>query len=113
MNNQSNKYKIHNDLHGADGYMGLNNQLCSDPKYYCKNHLIYMSDKDVELKKCLYKPTFDMIGTTRCRSLITAEEHKKELEAYREDLRKINGSRKNLGMLSYNVKKPVKLEEES
>ena len=93
--------------------MGLDNQLCSDPKYYCKIHLVYLSDKDVEAKQCLCKPTFDMIGTTRCRSLITAEEHDKELEAYREDLQKINGSRENLGMLSYNVKKRVKMEEES
>ena len=105
MKNTFNTYKVHNDLHGADGYMGLNNQLCSDPKYYCKIHLVYLSDKDVAKKKCLCKSTFDMLGTQRCKSLITAEEHEKELAAYREDLQKINRSRKNLGMLSYNAKK--------
>lgn len=111
METQSKTFKIHNDLHGAGGYMGLNNQMCLDPKYYCKIHHVYLSDEDAANKKCMCKPTFDMIGTTRCKSLITAEEREAELEMYREDLEKINKSRAALGMLAYNVKKIPKEEK--
>ena len=57
-----------------DEYMGLNNTICSNPKYYCKAHMIYLSDDDVSMKKCLCKPTIDLISTRHCNWLIPIEE---------------------------------------
>lgn len=49
--------------------MGLDNKLCTDPKYWCRLHQVWLSEKDVERKKCRCKPTFDMIGTSECGNL--------------------------------------------
>ena len=49
--------------------MGLDNKLCEDPKYWCRLHQVWLSEKDVERKKCRNKPTFDMIGTIECGNL--------------------------------------------
>ena len=49
--------------------MGLNNKICKDPKYWCRLHQVWLSEDDVKRQKCLNKPTMDMIGTHRCKSL--------------------------------------------
>ena len=49
--------------------MGLDNKLCTDPKYWCRLHQVWLSEKDDERKKCRCKPTFDMIGTIVCGNL--------------------------------------------
>ena len=87
--------------HDESEYIGLNNQICKNPTHYCKIHLVYLSDEDIKRKKCMCKPTFDMIGTTSCRSLMTIEEYQKEMNGHKENIAKINGSRKNMGMSSY------------
>ena len=51
-------------------YMGLNNKLCTNPVYYCKAHRVYLNNDDVTVKKCLCKPTMDLISTQRCNWLI-------------------------------------------
>lgn len=53
--------------------MGLNNQLCTNIKYYCRSKRVYLSDEDVGKKRCLCKPTFDMIGENRCNWLERVE----------------------------------------
>lgn len=56
-------------------YMGLDNQICFHPAYFCRSHRVYLSNEDVERKHCMTKPTFDLMGTKVCSSLekITAE----------------------------------------
>ena len=46
--------------------MGLNNKLCIYPVAYCKSKRVYLSEKDISLKKCMNKPTFDMLGERQC-----------------------------------------------
>ena len=50
--------------------MGLNNKICKNPKYWCRLHQVWLSEKDVELKHCENKPTMDMISTMRCTNLV-------------------------------------------
>lgn len=59
------KYLNKND----DPAMGLNNTICTDKKYYCRTHMVYLSEEDVKTKKCMCKPTFDMISFTSCKWL--------------------------------------------
>lgn len=49
--------------------MGLNNTICEHKDYFCQSHRVYLSTEDVRRKKCLCKPTFDMISTQRCPKL--------------------------------------------
>jgi len=49
--------------------MGLNGLPCSNPKYWCRLHEIWLSEDDVENKHCRCKPTMDMIGVQRCTNL--------------------------------------------
>lgn len=52
-----------------DKFMGLDNKICKDPVYWCKSHKVWLSEKDVERKKCKSKPDFDLIGCSRCNWL--------------------------------------------
>ncbi len=49
--------------------MGLNNKVCKKTEYWCRLHKVFLSEKDVEMKKCKCKPDFDMIGTHSCGNL--------------------------------------------
>ncbi len=50
-------------------WMGLDNNICISPKYWCRLHEVYLSDDDVKRKKCKEKKTFDMISTYTCGCL--------------------------------------------
>lgn len=39
--------------------MGLGNKICKAPKYWCRLHQVWLSEKDVERKHCQCKPTFE------------------------------------------------------
>ena len=95
-------YKNNLDHHDKGEYPVLDGKICDNPKYYCKLHLVYLSDEEVERKKCLCKPTFDLIGTTTCRSLITIDKYDKEQIKHKESIKKVNASRVKSGMSSYN-----------
>ena len=53
--------------------MGLNNKPCDNPKYWCRLHQVWLSEKDVEQKHCKSKQTIDMIGTRPCTNLVRKE----------------------------------------
>lgn len=53
--------------------MGLNNKICEKKDYYCKTHRVYLSKEDVEMKSCLKKQSFDMLGVKTCSWLIKIE----------------------------------------
>lgn len=76
-------------------YIGLNNKECENPKYYCKSHMVYLSESDVAKKKCLCKPTMDMISTQQCRWLIPISEYEEEKKKHKEKVEKIKNSRIN------------------
>ena len=46
--------------------MGLNNQVCLKPEYWCRLHQVWLSEEDVKNKKCFAKPTFDLLGVKKC-----------------------------------------------
>lgn len=50
-------------------YIGLSGEECLTPAFWCRLHQVWLSDKDVIKKKCLEKPTFDMIGTYTCHCI--------------------------------------------
>lgn len=49
--------------------MGINNKLCIYPVAYCKSKRVYLSEKDISLKKCMKKTTFNMLGERQCKWL--------------------------------------------
>jgi len=49
--------------------MGLDNKICINPKYWCRLHEVWLSEKDVIHKQCKNKLTSDMIGVYRCHCL--------------------------------------------
>lgn len=49
--------------------MGLNGVVCEHPAYWCRLHEVWLSEEDVERKRCRAKPTYDMIATRRCNCL--------------------------------------------
>lgn len=50
--------------------MGLDNKICRNPVYWCRLHQVWLSEDDVERKRCKCKMTFDMIGAYRCGNLV-------------------------------------------
>lgn len=65
---------IHTDLVDAEmeyrnkKYIGLNNEICIFPAFWCPVHQVWLSEKDVK-KKCLHKKSFDMMEESACKSL--------------------------------------------
>ena len=49
--------------------MGLDNKICTNPKYWCRLHQVWLSEEDVNRKSCRHKMTFDMMSTYRCGNL--------------------------------------------
>lgn len=49
--------------------MGLDNKICTSPKYWCRLHEVWLSEEDVKRKKCREKLTFDMLSTYKCGCL--------------------------------------------
>lgn len=49
--------------------MGLNNKICNAPKYWCRLHQVWLSEKDVQRKRCDNRLTYDMIGFAKCTNL--------------------------------------------
>lgn len=50
-------------------WMGLNGEVCKAPAYWCRWHEVWLSESDVALKKCLAKPTYDMLSTRKCNCI--------------------------------------------
>lgn len=53
----------------SNPFMGLDNKICKSPKYWCRLHEVWLSEKDVSEKHCMEKPTYDLISTYRCTCL--------------------------------------------
>lgn len=49
--------------------MGLNNKLCEKPYAFCEIKRVWLSEEDVEVKKCFHRPTIDFIAEEKCRRL--------------------------------------------
>lgn len=49
--------------------MGLDNEICEKPKYWCRLHQVWLSEEDADRKHCKCKPTLDLISTRRCSNL--------------------------------------------
>ena len=50
-------------------WMGLHGKVCENPVYWCRFHEVWLSEEDAAKKKCLAKPTFDMISVRRCNCI--------------------------------------------
>ena len=55
-------------------YMGINNTICKNHKYWCRLHEVWLSENDAINKKCFCKPTYDLISVRKC-SCIEIKEH--------------------------------------
>jgi hypothetical protein len=78
-------------------YIGLDGKPCTNPVYYCRSHQLYLSEKDVEVKGCLCKPTYDMIYFRRCKWLVNKDTYEIEKQEQNDRIKKIKQSNKNLG----------------
>ncbi len=85
-------------------FLGLFNKECSDPKFYCRCHGLFLSEKDVEMKKCYHKPTKDMISEMVCPYIRTYEEYISEQNTRNETYRRFEGNKKSKG---YSVAQPA------
>lgn len=50
-------------------YMGLDNKICKDPVYWCRLHEVWLSNEDIEKKKCKKRLSYDMMSYNRCTCL--------------------------------------------
>ena len=85
-------------------YLGLFDKECSDPKFYCRCHNLFLSESDVEFKKCYHKPTKDMISEMVCPYIQTFEEYKKEQENRTDTHRHYEAKKKKA---SFSVSQPA------
>lgn len=69
-------------------YIGLNNQECKNPVYYCRSKKVFLSQEDVDKKGCMVKPTVDMISTRPCKWIMPVE----EFEKYEENRQEVTSS---------------------
>jgi hypothetical protein len=49
--------------------MGLDNKICTNPKYWCRKHEVWLSEEDVEKKGCKRRQTIDMMSVYTCHCL--------------------------------------------
>lgn len=49
--------------------MGLNGVICKDPVYWCRMHEVWLSEEDVQKKKCLQKPSYNLMETRKCNCI--------------------------------------------
>lgn len=49
--------------------MGLNNKICTDKKYFCAKHEVWLSTEDVTSRKCLNRLSADMRNIYKCTSI--------------------------------------------
>ena len=75
--------------------IGLDNNVCKDPKYFCMSHKIYLSDDDVEIKHCRHKLTHDMMAYQNCNWLIDADEYARKIEERNQNIRNNKLSNQN------------------
>lgn len=66
--------------------MGLDNKICIEPKYWCRNHQVWLSENDVQRRQCRQQMSHDMIGVSKCTNL--------EERDFDEWLRKLRNNRK-------------------
>ncbi len=50
-------------------WMGLDGKICENPVYWCRMHEVWLSEADVEKKKCLARMTYDMLGVRKCNCI--------------------------------------------
>lgn len=69
--------------------MGLDNQPCKDPKYFCICHKIYLSDADVKTKHCMHKLSKDMIEYEKCNWLIESKKYDETMTVKNQTIAKV------------------------
>lgn len=50
-------------------WMGLNGRVCKTPAYWCRLHEVWLSEEDAAHKKCMARPTYDLLGEYRCGNI--------------------------------------------
>ena len=50
-------------------WMGLDGQICKAPVYWCRLHEVWLSQADVERKKCNSRLAYNMLSTYKCNCL--------------------------------------------
>lgn len=64
------------ELYDRDGlYLGLCDQLCDKPVYFCNSHKVFLSEDDVARKGCLCKLCGTEVFGAKCSELMTIDEY--------------------------------------
>lgn len=63
--------------------MGLDNKICIEPKYWCRNHQVWLSEKDVQKRECKKQMSYDMMSVSECGNL-----EKRNYEDWLKELKK-------------------------
>lgn len=86
-----------NNIDQTTTYPGLFNKPCENPKYFCQSHQVYLNEQDVVNKKCMCKPTIDMLSTHPCKWIMTiAEYNKKREKITSKNFRRSEGTKGNI-----------------
>ena len=72
--------------------MGLNNEPCLHPVYWCKSHEVWLSKKDVARKRCKNKLNFDCMATQPCNNLVENDARLQEVQILAAKFREENPS---------------------
>lgn len=64
------EYKTFKKADTRTPLMGLNNVICKEPAYWCRLHQVWLSEEDVEQKRCLKRLTYDMIAERPCNNIV-------------------------------------------
>lgn len=84
-------------------YIGLYGKKIENPVFYCRSHEVFLTSEDVEAKKCLCKPTKDMISTQKCQWLVPMDEY----DEFRKKRNEANNIYKKNRKKRYNLYQPA------
>ena len=84
-------------------YIGLYGKKIENPVFYCRSHEVFLASEDLEHKKCLCKPTKDMISAQKCQWLVSMDEY----EEFRQKRNEANHSYRNNNKRKLSVVQPT------
>ena len=54
-------------------YMGIENKICKNPKYWCRLHQVWLSEEDAINRKCFCRPTYNLMFERKCNCIEVKE----------------------------------------
>lgn len=88
------KFNANEEYDRSGIYIGLNDEICEDPKYFCRSHKVFLSEEDVQEKHCMCKSPStidDREYAKRCKWLMPISEYESMRQANNDALHHENG----------------------